>query len=62
MINPEDLVFALSDDLVKLYDELFMVIHKQAILPPNLKRITDSDVFGRAKTLPYMWQHADDET
>lgn len=62
VINPEDLVSALSDDLVKLYDELFMVIHKQAILPPNLKRIPDSDVVGRAKTLPYMWQDVDDET
>ncbi|KAM0229982.1 hypothetical protein ACHAP5_011484 [Fusarium lateritium] len=62
VVNPEDLTSALPDDLAKLYEELYLVINKMAILPANLNRIMDTETLKRAKILPYMWQTTDDRT
>ncbi|GKU08814.1 unnamed protein product [Fusarium langsethiae] len=60
VINPPDLESALPVETQPLYNELYMVIKEQAILPPNLKRIMDAEALNRAKILPYMWQENDD--
>ncbi|KAF4979686.1 hypothetical protein FZEAL_4145 [Fusarium zealandicum] len=60
VVNPPDLTAALPADVQPLFDELYMVIEKQAILPPNLKRIMGADAIKHARVLPSMWQGNDD--
>ncbi|KAF9766323.1 hypothetical protein IL306_001290 [Fusarium sp. DS 682] len=60
VINPPDMEAALPQKAQPLYDELYLIVNKSSILPPNLKRIISSEAIKRAKVLPQMWRGDDD--
>ncbi|KAK2471344.1 hypothetical protein H9L39_17575 [Fusarium oxysporum f. sp. albedinis] len=60
VINPPDMEAALPQEAQPLYDELYLIVNKSSILPPNLKRIISSEAIKRAKVLPQMWRGDDD--
>jgi hypothetical protein len=51
---------ALPQEAQPLYDELYLIVNKSSILPPNLKRIISSEAIKRAKVLPQMWRGDND--
>jgi hypothetical protein len=59
VINPPDIEAALPQNAQPLYDELYLIVNKSSILPPNLRRIIPSEAIKRAKVLPQMWQEND---
>ncbi|GKU12050.1 methyltransferase type 11 [Fusarium langsethiae] len=60
VINPPDIEAVLPQNAQPLYDELYLIINKSSIVPPNLKRIMSSEAIRRAKILQQMWQEDDD--
>ncbi|KAG5764975.1 hypothetical protein H9Q72_006947 [Fusarium xylarioides] len=60
VINPPDMEAALPQKAQPLYDELYLIVNKSSILPPNLKRILSPEAIKRAKVLPQMWRGDDD--
>ncbi|CVL08198.1 uncharacterized protein FMAN_14160 [Fusarium mangiferae] len=61
VVNPLDLESELPADIQPLYNELYMAIKQQGILPRNLERIMDAEDRRRAKVLSFMWQGSGDQ-
>lgn len=61
VVNPLDLESELPADIQPLYNELYMAIKQQGILPLNLERVMDAEERKRARILPFMWQGSDDQ-
>ncbi|KAL6364316.1 hypothetical protein LRP88_02235 [Fusarium phalaenopsidis] len=59
VFNPADMMTELPEEDIGLYNELFAVSCKSAILPSGLKEIMGTAGITNAGVLPFMWQPED---